>query len=206
MEKTCISQHTGGTAGAIFNVLDCESRDPVLVEIRSKIVFPSAVPIRAAISFLRKSGHSILTNYLSGYLEQCRSVNPFIRTGVFNPSKLTDWSVIIGSLVLLHVTAGIFILFQKLLYHLSKQCRPLSDISFIHHLPCAYVGSALFVKFLYMGARHYWASWLCSNNVEMYCLSALMVSTLVNNLSVISGRFMNFWVEPVLSRTYKVYS
>ena len=32
-------QHTGGTAGAIFNVLDCESRDLVLVEIRSKIVF-----------------------------------------------------------------------------------------------------------------------------------------------------------------------
>ena len=39
VEKTCFSQHTGGTAGAIFNVLDCESRDPVLVIIRSKIVF-----------------------------------------------------------------------------------------------------------------------------------------------------------------------
>ena len=30
VEKTCFSQHTGGTAGAIFNVLDCESRDHVL--------------------------------------------------------------------------------------------------------------------------------------------------------------------------------
>ena len=39
VEKTCFSQLTGGTAGAIFNVLDCESRDPVLVENRSKIVF-----------------------------------------------------------------------------------------------------------------------------------------------------------------------
>ena len=60
---------------------------------------------------------------------------------------------------MLHVTAVIFILLQKLLYHiLSKQCRPLSDICFIHHLVCVYVGSALFVKFLYMGARHYWAN------------------------------------------------
>ena len=32
-------QYTGGTAGAILNVLDCESRDPVLVQIRFKIVF-----------------------------------------------------------------------------------------------------------------------------------------------------------------------
>ena len=64
----------------------------------------------------------------------------------------------IGSLVFLPVTAGIFILLQKLLYHLSKQCRPLSDMCFIHHLPCVYVGSALFVKFHYMGARHYWAN------------------------------------------------
>ena len=48
------------------------------------------------------------------YLERCRSVNPFIRTGVFNPFKLTDRSVIIGSLVLLHVTAVIFILFTEL--------------------------------------------------------------------------------------------
>ena len=66
----------------------------------------------------------------------------------------------IGSLAF-NVTAGIFILLQKLLYHLSKQCRPLSDICFIrfiHHLPCVYVGSALFVKFLYMGARLYWAN------------------------------------------------
>ena len=52
----------------------------------------------------------------------------------------------IGSLVLLHVTAGISILLQKLLYHLSKQCRPLSEICFIHNLPCVHVGSALYVK------------------------------------------------------------
>ena len=40
----------------------------------------------------------------------------------------------------------------------------------------------------------------------MFFLSALMVCSLVNNLSVISGRFINFWVKPVLSRTYKVSS
>ena len=39
-----------------------------------------------------------------------------------------DLYIIIGSLVLLHVTAVLFILLQKLLYHISKQCRPLSDI------------------------------------------------------------------------------
>ena len=60
VEKTCFSPHTGGTAGAIFNVLDCEFRDPVLVEIRSKNSFyghpfPSAVSIRVATSFLQKS-------------------------------------------------------------------------------------------------------------------------------------------------------
>ena len=88
---------------------------PFLVEICSKNSFyghpfPTTVSIRADIRFLRKSGHSILINYLSGYLEQCRSVNPFYRTGVFNPFKLTDRTVIIGSLVLVHVTAVIFIL------------------------------------------------------------------------------------------------
>ena len=65
-------------------------------------------------------------------MEQCRSVNPFISTGVFNLLKLTDRSIIIESLVLLHVTAMIFILLQKLFYHIRKQCRQLSDIfSFI---------------------------------------------------------------------------
>ena len=39
VEKTCFSKHTGGTTGAIFNMLYCESREPVLVEIRSKIIF-----------------------------------------------------------------------------------------------------------------------------------------------------------------------
>ena len=60
VEKTCFSPHTVGTAGAIFNVLDFEFRDPVLVEICSKNSFhdhpfPSAVSIRAAImQFLAK--------------------------------------------------------------------------------------------------------------------------------------------------------
>ena len=41
------------------------------------------------------------TQYLLS-MEQCRSVNPFMPTGVFNPFKLTGQSVIIGSLVLLY--------------------------------------------------------------------------------------------------------
>ena len=94
--------------------LNANPETPFLIEIRSKNSFygppfPSAVSIRAAI----KSGHSILINFSGGYLEQCRSVNPIIRTGVFNPFKLTDRSVIIGSLVLLHVMA------VKLLYHIK---------------------------------------------------------------------------------------
>ena len=52
VQKTCFSPHIGGTAGAIFNVIGCQFRDPVLVEIRSKNSFyghpfPSAVSIRA---------------------------------------------------------------------------------------------------------------------------------------------------------------
>ena len=39
LRSPCFSQHTGATAGAILNVLDCESRDPVLVEICSKDSF-----------------------------------------------------------------------------------------------------------------------------------------------------------------------
>ena len=34
-------------------------------------------------------------------MEQCRLVNPFMPFGVFNPFKLTDQSVIIGSLVVI---------------------------------------------------------------------------------------------------------
>ena len=54
--KTCFSPHTGGTAGAIFNVLGCQFRDPVLVEVRSKNSFyghsfPSAVSIRASLLY-----------------------------------------------------------------------------------------------------------------------------------------------------------
>ena len=37
--KELFLQYTGGTAGAILNVLDCESRDPVLVQIRFKKFF-----------------------------------------------------------------------------------------------------------------------------------------------------------------------
>ena len=62
----------------------------------------------------------------------CTLISVVKCTGVFNPLKLTDRTVIIGSLLLLHVTALILILLQKLLYHKSKQCRQLSDIfSFI---------------------------------------------------------------------------
>ena len=61
----CFSQHTGGTAYAVANVLDCDSRDPVLVEICSRNnfyghPFPSAISIRAAICFMRKCVLSIL--------------------------------------------------------------------------------------------------------------------------------------------------
>ena len=70
----------------------------------------------------------------------------------------------------LHVTAVIFILLQKLLYHISKQCRPLSDIfSFTICLVSTLDLHCLSNSF--MGAGHYWANWLCSYNVEMYfCL------------------------------------
>ena len=46
-------------------------------------------------------------------MEQCRSVNPFIPTGVFNPFKLTGQSVIIGSLVLLYRFTEIVVSFNK---------------------------------------------------------------------------------------------
>ena len=73
--------------------------------------------------FLRKSGNSIMINYLGGYLEQCRYVNQCMPTGVFHPFKLTDRSVIIGC------NGSDILLLQKLyLYHLSKQCRPFSYI------------------------------------------------------------------------------
>ena len=46
--------------------------------------------------FLAKEWNSIMINYLGGYLEQCRYVNPFMPTGVFYIFKLTDRSLIIG--------------------------------------------------------------------------------------------------------------
>ena len=75
-------------------MLDCESRDSVLVEIRSRNSFYGHPFPSASCQFLAKE-----CNYLGGYLEQCRSVNPFIRTGVFNPFKMTERFVIIGSVV-----------------------------------------------------------------------------------------------------------
>ena len=138
-------------------------------------------------------------------MEQCRSVNPFMPTGVFNPFKQTDRSVIIGHLVLL--TAVIFIILQKLLYHLTKQCRPLSDIiSLIICLVSTFDLHCLSNSFIWVLDIIGLLKWLCADNVEMAFLSALIVYSSVNNLSVISGRFMNFWVKPVLSRTYKVSS
>ena len=52
VEKNCFSPNTDWTAGAIFNVLGCQFRDPVLVEFRSKNSFyghpfSSAVSIKA---------------------------------------------------------------------------------------------------------------------------------------------------------------
>ena len=74
-QKDLFLQHTDGTAGTIFNVLDCESRHPVLVEKCFKNsfyghAFPFAASIRAALCLLRKSWNSIMLNYLGGYLEQ----------------------------------------------------------------------------------------------------------------------------------------
>ena len=134
-------------------------------------------------------------------MEQCRSVNPFMPTGVFNPFKLTGRSVIIGSLVC-------FIILQKLLYHLSKQRRPYQTL---FHSPSA-LCLCWICTVCQIPLYNVWVLgiiWLlndCSNNVEMSFLSALMVYSSVNNLSVISGRFINVWVKPVLSRIYKVSS
>ena len=74
-------------------------------EIRSKIV--SMVILSPPLSQLeqRNSGH------LS--MEQCRSVNPFMPTGVFNPFKLTGRSVIMGSLVLLDHFTEIVVSFKQ---------------------------------------------------------------------------------------------
>ena len=74
-----------------------------MVEIRSKNSFyghPSQLE-------QRNSGHSILS------MEQCRSVNPFMPTGVFDPFKLTSRSVIIGSLVLLYHFTEIVVSFKQ---------------------------------------------------------------------------------------------
>ena len=68
------------------------------------------------------------------------SVNQFMPTGVFNPFKLTGRSVIIGSLGLLYHFTEIVVSFNSV---------DLIRHYFIRHLPCVYVGSALFVKFLY---------------------------------------------------------
>ena len=71
------------------------------------------------------------------YLEQCRSVNPFLCTGVFNQFKLTyrEFSVACNG-------SDIYPFTESLIRHF-----------FIHYLLCVYVES-----FLYMGARSYWAN------------------------------------------------
>ena len=69
---------------------------PFWWKIVLKIVSTVILSPRAAICFLRKSGNSIVINYLGGCLEQCRYVNPFRPAGVFYQFKLTDRSVIIG--------------------------------------------------------------------------------------------------------------
>ena len=126
-DPVCFSQHTGGTANAVANVLDCVSRDPVLVEIRSGNnfyghPFPSAVSIRAAICFMRKCVHSVL-----------------IFPGTVCVDRLTHfahWSILSvqtgESICNYRVFSDIYPFYRHylLLYHLSKQCRPLSDISF----------------------------------------------------------------------------
>ena len=97
----------------------------------------------------------------------------------------------------------IFILY---LYHLSKQCRPLSYIiSFTICLVSTLDQHCLSNYFIWV-LGNIWANWLCSNNIEMSFLSALMVNASVNTLSVISGRFLNCWVGQVLSRTNKMSS
>ena len=78
----------------------CLAANPVLGENRFKNsfydhIFPFAASIRV-VMFLAKEWNSIMINYLGGYLEHCRYVNPFMPTGVFYPFKLTDRSVIIG--------------------------------------------------------------------------------------------------------------
>ena len=109
--------------------------------------------------------------------------------------------------MLLHVTAMIFILLQKLLYHISKQCRPLSDIfSFIICLVSTLDLHCLSNSFIWV--LDFIGLIDCVQIMTKCIFSALKVYASVNNLSVIRvfGRFMNFWMEPVLSRTYKVSS
>ena len=76
-------------------------------------------------------------------------------------------------------------------------------------MPCVYSGSALlsnsFIWVLgFIGLTDCVQIIKCRN----VFLSAQKVYASVNNLSVIHafGRFMNFWMEPVLSRIYKVSS
>ena len=110
--------------------------------------------------------------------------------------------------MLLHVTAMIFILLQKLLYHISKQCRPLSDIfSFIICLVSTLDLHCLSNSFIWV-LGFIWLTDCVQIMTKCIFFSALKVYASVNNLSVIhvSGRFMNFWMEPVLIRTYKVSS
>ena len=76
-------------------------------------------------------------------MEQCRSVNPFMPTGVFNPFKLTGRSVIIGSLVLLYH-------FTEIVVSFKQTAKTLSDIiSFTICRVSMLDLHCMFVKFLY---------------------------------------------------------
>ena len=76
----CFSQHIGGTLVQSSMCLTANPGTPLMEKFVYGHPFISAVSIRAAISFLRKCGHLILINYLGGFLEQCRYVNPFVPT------------------------------------------------------------------------------------------------------------------------------
>ena len=107
----------------------------------------------------------------------------------------------IGSLVFLPVTAGIFFFYRNCCIIKANSVDPYQTcVSFTICLVST-------LDLLCLSNSFIWVLGIIGlTDCEMYCLSALMVNASANNLSVISGRFINFWVEPVLSRTYKVYS
>ena len=73
-------------------------------------------------------------------------------TGVFNPFKLTDRSVIIGSLVLLYHFTEIVVSFKQTAWTLSDIISFTICLVSMLYLHCL---SNSFIQC--MGARHYWA-------------------------------------------------